>query len=307
MDSDNAQDVSASLSPSSSPSVSMPATIPHCSAPACRSLHARCLRLENRVADLTARHLQVRQALAEKVAQHQQAEQALRETEHKLQLLLAHQERMREDEHKRIALAIHDEQGQNLMALRIDISALHARTAESHPRLHAWTGAALDNTDAAIKSVRAVINELRPFELELGLQAAIAWQLNMFQSRSGIACELNIADSAFDSDIDDRHKLAIFRILQEALSNIKRHARASQASVALSRRAGVLQMTVQDNGVGAPPAPAPEGTAFGLIGIQERLAQLGGDLSIESSPGRGWALSIAVPVEEAAVEAAVSA
>ncbi|HEV7816428.1 MAG TPA: sensor histidine kinase [Janthinobacterium sp.] len=252
--------------------------------------------LEARVSQLNTKHLQVKQALVSRIFEHERAEEALRQSEIRLHELLAHQEYIKEEERKRIAREIHDQLGQNLMALRIDISALEARSSQAHPRLRKWVGAALDNLDGAVKSVRAIINDLRPFELELGLLAAVEWQLKNFARISGITYELKVGDTPFGYEIGDQSTLALFRILQEALSNITRHSMASKAEVSLSRSASTLFMAVRDNGIGAFPNDKRKPNSFGLVGIGERLNALGGEFSINGSAGKGFTLSISIPI-----------
>jgi signal transduction histidine kinase len=251
-----------------------------------------------RLSQLTSGQMQINEALVFKIFECQRVEEALQQSKNRLQQLLAHQEQIKEEERKRIAREIHDDLGQNLLALRIDISMLHARTAQGHPHLHQWVGVVLGNIDATIKSVRSIINDLRPFELELGLQAAVEWQLKGFERISGVACRLTIDDAMFDDAIGDEQTLAIFRILQESLSNIARHSRATEAEVTLSRHHGTLTMEVRDNGVGTSSDDKRKANSFGIVGIRERVTSLGGRLTINGGGGKGTVLSINIPVKQ---------
>lgn len=276
----------------------LPPLFEPCAAADCQALHQRYQWLELRVSQLAARHMQTKLALLDRIADHERLTAALQASDARLHQLLAHQDRAKESERERIARDIHDHLGQVLMALRIDISALHARTTHSQPRLHAWTRAALANADAAIRTVKSLIGELRPFELELGLQAAVEWQIKLFRSRGDIDCTLDAEAGAFDAPLDTQRTLAMFRALQEALDNVARHAGASQVRVRFARDAGILSMTVSDNGVGLAGSAAranPAGS-FGLLGIYERLVPLGGRLALDSAPGCGLALSVMLPV-----------
>jgi signal transduction histidine kinase len=233
--------------------------------------------------------------------------EALQQSKDSLYQLLAHQEKTKEDERKRIARDIHDELGQNLLALRIDISMLHARTARSHPRLHQGVSLALSNIDATIKSVRAIINDLRPFELELGLQAAVEWQLKKFERLSGIVCLLTIHTPACAGALlDDEQTLMVFRILQESLSNIARHSQATCAEVKLSWNEHGLSMLVKDNGVGIGDQGNGKTNSFGIIGIRERVSALGGVMAIErhsasNTSANGTLLSVFIPMKKTAL------
>ena len=220
------------------------------------------------------------------------------ESKQLLHQLASHQEKIKEEERKRIAREIHDELGQNMLALRIDASLLHERTANSHPRLNQKAKYALDQIDATIKSVRAFINDLRPPVLDLGLQAAIEWQVEEFRRRSNIACELQVVSECFDIGLDEHTATALFRILQESLTNILRHSRATTTRVVLERAGCLLSMEVADNGVGLPSGNRRNRQSFGLQGIEERLRMLGGTLTIDSAPGRGVSMKVSIPVGE---------
>lgn len=220
----------------------------------------------------------------------------LRQSKQLLRQLASHQEMIKEEERKRIAREIHDELGQNLLAIRIDASMLHSRTAKMHPRLNEKAAYALDQIDTTIKSVRSIINNLRPPVLDLGLFAAIEWQIQEFRRRSGIVCEIVADDENFDRDLDEKSAIALFRILQESLTNIIKHAQAKRVEIILSRDAGLLHMKIADNGVGFQPEIARKGKTFGLQGIEERIRMLGGELKIGSVQGQGTTLTISLPV-----------
>ena len=223
--------------------------------------------------------------------------EALRQSKNSLHQLLAHKEQIKEAERKRIARDIHDDLGQNLLALRIDISILHARTAAHHPRLHSRAGIALDNIDATVKSVRSIINDLRPCKLELGLRAAVEWQLMGFERISGIPCQLSINEDALACALGDEMTLSVFRILQEALTNIARHSRATRAEVTLSWKQRMFSLIVKDNGIGIDPGAKKE-NSFGIMGMLERVSAHGGELTIDSGHGHGTMLSVFIPVEK---------
>jgi len=225
----------------------------------------------------------------------------LRDSQAKLQLshqnlrrLAAHAEQIKEGERKRIAREIHDDLGQNLLALRIEADMLSSRTVERHPRLHARAHATLMQIDATIKSVRQIINDLRPNVLDLGLSAAVEWQVAEFVRRTGIACEL--IDEPKEVALNDHAATAFFRILQESLSNIVRHAHASRVRIELKMAGCRLSMTVADNGIGLQSREG-KGGSFGLVGIEERITILGGTFMIESSPGGGTTVCVTVPLQ----------
>ena len=234
----------------------------------------------------------------------------LRDSQAKLQLshqnlrrLAAHADQIKEHERKRIAREIHDDLGQNLLALRIEADMLATRTVERHPRLHARAQATLAQIDATIKSVRQIINDLRPNVLDLGLSAAVEWQVAEFVRRAGIVCEL--IDEPKEVQLSDNIATAFFRILQESLSNIVRHAQASRVRVELKMSGNRLSMTVADNGVGLRSRERGKSGSFGLVGIEERISILGGSFTISGADGAGTTVCVSVPLQSDAARPAV--
>lgn len=220
----------------------------------------------------------------------------LEQSHERLRQLVAHADEIKESERKRIAREIHDDLGQNLLALRIDADLLATRTGTHHPRLHARARATLSHIDATIRSIRQIINDLRPNVLDLGLSAAVEWQIAEFIRRTGIECELVV--DALDVDVHDNCATAFFRILQESLNNIVRHAKATRVRVELLSHDGMLLMTVTDNGVGLPRGGRNKAGSFGLIGIEERVTILGGAFTISGKPGEGTAISVMVNINK---------
>jgi len=212
----------------------------------------------------------------------------------KLRRLAAHADQIKEEERKRIAREIHDDLGQNLLVLRIDADMLASRTQRRHPRLNARARSTLAQIDATIKSVRQIINDLRPTVLDLGVNAAVEWQLAQFRQRTGIACE--VSESHDDICLSDQCATALFRILQESLSNISQHANASRVQVKLEKCRDTVSMSISDNGVGAAIDGRNKLGSFGLVGIEERIKLLGGTFYIESSPGAGMSVHVSVPL-----------
>ncbi|WP_256080075.1 PAS domain-containing protein [Massilia sp. YIM B04103] len=209
-----------------------------------------------------------------------------------LRQLSAHLAEVKEAERKRIAREIHDELGQNLLALRIDISMLQARAGASHPRLQRRASLALENVDATIRSVRNIINELRPAVLDLGLHAALEWLVRDVAVRGQLDCRLLVAGEALLERIDAESGLVLFRIVQEALSNVLRHAAASHVRVELAEEDDTVLLLVEDNGAGMEAGQRDKAGAFGLLGIAERVEAMGGALSIVSAPRDGCRLSV---------------
>ncbi len=262
-------------------------------------LAKRNLQLQNKTQELAELNhtLQVqRMRDLQHIAERQTAEEALRQSREELRMLASHQEQIKEDERKRIAREIHDELGQNLLALRIDISMLYERTSNNHPRLNAKVYNVLTQIDTTMKSMRAIINNLRPSVLDLGLNAAIEWQVQEFRRRTGIGCQLRMGKH--DLHLDDKRATALFRILQESLSNVIRHAQASRVDIELQERGNTVLMRVMDNGIGTYPGCRRKSNSFGLVGIKERISSLGGELLINTAQDKGMSLTICIPVED---------
>ncbi|GIZ50622.1 ATP-binding response regulator [Noviherbaspirillum aridicola] len=256
------------------------------------------LQHQKQALELLNRELQEqRKQDLEHINERRLAEEALRQSQEELRQLASYQERIKEDERKRIAREIHDELGQNLLALRIDIAMLHARTGATHPKLNKKVHGVLDHIDSTMKAMRAIINNLRPTVLDLGLNAAIEWQVKEFQRRTGIACELLMPEQ--ELEMDDGRATALFRILQESLNNVFRHARATRARIEVYQKDERLVMQVADNGVGIFPGCRRKANSFGLVGIKERVSTLGGELLIETAQDAGTTLTVSIPAEGA--------
>ncbi len=224
------------------------------------------------------------------------SETKLQRTNENLRRLAAHAESIKESERKRIAREIHDDLGQNLLALRIEVDLLASRTGR-HPRLHARTRWMLEQIDATIKSVRQIINDLRPHVLDLGLTAAVDWQISEFQRRTGLSCEF-VAHN-HDLHVSDRCATTLFRILQESLTNVSRHARATSVRVELAVDPDSITMTVSDNGIGLHKAGGGQKSgSFGLVGIEERVRILGGRCVISSRPNAGTTVHVTIPAAD---------
>ena len=252
---------------------------------------------------LLQRHLRQEDELAERESvlayerhARSHAERALASTHLTLCRLARQQEEVRESERQRIGRDIHDDLGQHLLSLKIDLSLLQVSTTGAHPLLTQRLGAILAGVDLTIASLRTVINDLRPRALEAGLAAAIEWQLVEFTRVNGIAHVLDSDPACFEGVQDAARDATVFRILQESLANVVRHAHASEVRVRLQRDAGLLTMSVQDNGVGMAADRPLHGS--GLSGIQERVAAIGGRFTIDSQRGGGTLLTLSFPLSQ---------
>ena len=218
-----------------------------------------------------------------------------RQLDDQLRALADRVEAIREDERTQIAREVHDELGQALTALKMDIAWVLRRLTQQHTN-----GAIADkltqmskSSDAIIATVRRISAELRPGILDdLGLAAAIEWQLEEFAKRTGVRTELQstLGDPVLERDLTT----AVFRIFQEALTNIARHASATTVRVRLELERGRVKLEVEDDGVGIPVAAHT--TSLGLIGMRERARRLGGACEVHRRDPRGTLVTVTVPL-----------
>jgi len=252
--------------------------------------------LEQRVMQRTEQLLNANQQCQLVLAAQKQAEEELRNSHEQLQNLSRHLQAVREEERTLIAREIHDELGQSLTALKMDVSWLGGKLPAGFESLKEKTGVMLKYIDETIKTVQRISAELRPGILDdLGLMAAIEWQAQDFQKRTGIDCEVN---SSFDCDTLDRcRSTALFRIVQEALTNICRHAEASMAWVTLEESGNALVATVSDNGKGISDARISDPNSLGLIGMRERVRVFEGEVNISRLAEGGTSVRMVIPLE----------
>ncbi|HDQ44089.1 MAG TPA: response regulator [bacterium] len=231
------------------------------------------------------------------ITERKMAEQALRESEERMRHFSAYLQRVREEERTHIAREIHDELGQALTALKMDLSWLRSKGKPESDLFLRKIDAMTLLIDQTLGRVKKISTELRPGLLDdLGLDAAIEWQAEEFQARTGIRCDVRISPE--DRKLDEARSTAIFRILQEALTNIIRHAEATAVSISLSRENGNAVLSVRDNGRGITRSQIENKHAFGLIGIRERAGFLGGEVFISGNRNKGTTVRVCIPAGE---------
>lgn len=232
----------------------------------------------------------------EDITERKRWEDELWESRKRLRELAHHEEEVREKERQRIANEIHNDIGAALTVLKLDLTILEQRLArdgfEDVERIHSM----LESIDATIDMVRSVSRKLRPFLLDdVGLNAAIEWQIEEVEQRTGIRCSLTLPDE--ELDLPDEVKRGLYRVFQEAVTNCLRHAAASQLWVGLDCTDGQISMLVRDNGVGIRDEQVNTPTAFGLFAIRERIKLLGGEVTIQGIDGSGTILRATVPLQ----------
>jgi PAS domain S-box-containing protein len=221
--------------------------------------------------------------------------QRLMDTQAKLRSLAVYLLSAREEERKKVAREIHDEIGQVLTALKMDAKWLQKRAELAETKLQEKARGMVDLANQAIETVHRISSELRPGMLDdLGLGAALEWLVSDFIRRTGIPCRMEV--SITESRIGGNASTDIFRIAQEALTNVARHARASSASLSIRERRDRLEIEILDDGVGITEAQSAASSSFGLIGIRERVTALGGEASAAARGRRGTALRVSIPL-----------
>ena len=253
--------------------------------------------LKNRLGRLPAAVQRALREVGERI-ERDRAREELRASHEQLRALAVHLQSIREDERAHIARELHDELGQVLTALRMDVSWMQIKLGESQPEVAERIGSTLSLIDSTIRSVRKIATDLRPGILDdLGLVAAIEWQAREVQSRAGIPCSLVIPPPDFS--VDKNRTTAVFRIFQEALTNIVRHANATKIEIRLDVNEGQLKLDVLDNGRGINSTDVLKSHSLGLLGMQERAQILGGTVHIAHRPSGGTAVTLRMPLPQA--------
>lgn len=233
------------------------------------------------------------------ITRRKQAEAEREEALRQLRGLSRRLEQVREEERARIARELHDELGVMLTCLKIDLSQLNRAVSmvdQSAVRVHLQDKilSMMQPIDNTIALVQRLVSDLRPGVLDdLGLVAALEWQAQEFHKRSGIACVFR--SSLEDVEISREQATAVFRICQEALTNVARHARATEVTVCLEQTRRRLLLEVKDNGCGIPTDKISAAGSLGLVGMRERAEQLGGSLIVTGRPGEGTRVTLSLP------------
>ncbi|MDH5540634.1 MAG: sensor histidine kinase, partial [Rhizobacter sp.] len=226
--------------------------------------------------------------------------QALARSRGELRRLSARLTDAREEERRRIARELHDELGQRLTALKMELSGLQQRLPDATQ--HARMATMLEMVDDTVASVRRIATDLRPLMLDdLGLNAAIEWLAHGWARRMGIAVKLRLG--AQDPPVNEATAIALYRMAQEALTNVARHAGATEARIELQQLADKVLLVVQDNGVGFSDPGHYREDSHGVLGMRERAYMLGGRLETGNAPGGGARVVVHLPIVSATAQA----
>ncbi|HEV2827901.1 MAG TPA: PAS domain-containing protein [Pyrinomonadaceae bacterium] len=237
----------------------------------------------------------------EDVTERVQAHEQLKETSKRLRALSASVQTAREEESKRIAREIHDELGGALTSWHWDLEEIREAICDSMDSsqvasVRTKIDAMIKLTETTLDTVRKLSSELRPMALELGLVEALEWQAIQFRERTGI--QVDLACSIERADLEDRAATAVFRILQEALTNIQRHAQARKVLIAARQEAGEFILTIKDNGRGISDDDKSAPQSLGLLGMRERAHLVGGEFYIEGAKAGGTEITVRIPLSD---------
>jgi PAS domain S-box-containing protein len=236
-------------------------------------------------------------AIIRDISERKMVQEELGKSNEQLRDLYRRLQSAREEERTRIAREIHDEFGQTLTALSFDLAWMEKRLHPDQTQIAQKIESMSKIIGMAIQSIKKLSTDLRPGILDdFGLHAAIEWQAEEFETRTGKKCEVVL--DVNDLNIDNEVSTAIFRILQETLTNIMRHASANRVELQLREEPGELVFLVRDDGIGLNPHEANAPQSYGLVGIQERAYSLGGTAEIISSPGQGTTVCVRLPLEK---------
>ncbi|OLD80874.1 MAG: hypothetical protein AUF67_10435 [Acidobacteria bacterium 13_1_20CM_58_21] len=252
------------------------------------------LRAEQRNAVL----VRVNQELRIEIAERERAEGQFKASLDQLRALAARLQSVREEERTSIAREIHDELGQACTAIKMDLALIGRKATKRQTQLRTKVDSAIRLVDEMIVTLRRIASELRPRTLDdLGLTAALEGHAQEFESRTGIRCHLSLPRESLA--LDSERSTAIFRIFQESLTNVARHAHATRVEARLEREADHVLFQVHDNGRGFDPGEAKARRSLGLVGMQERALLLNGELKVEGVPGAGTTMTVRIPLPPA--------
>ena len=219
------------------------------------------------------------------ITEQKEAEIALCQSREKLRELAAHLERVREEERKRIAREVHDELGSLLTGIKAHLSVAIDHGVHGAKPIDKLLVEAVKLTDVATETVRRVITDLRPSVLDhLGVWAALEWYVDQVQQRTELHCACTISESTAATQLNSEQSTMVFRIVQEALTNVVRHAEATNVTIRAMRQDESIKVEIEDNGKGIDAERLLASTSWGIVGMHERARYFGGELKVMGTP-----------------------
>lgn len=238
------------------------------------------------------------ESLTDKVHRLEEAQTDLQQSRAALRKLIDHQETIKEEERKRIALNIHNDLGAVLTGIKANVSVSLDRSLRAGRPEDLLLVEAVDQTDAAIETVRRVITDLRPSVLDqLGVWAALEWYAGQVEVRTGLQCECIFSDEAVGIDLDAERSTMLFRVVQEALTNVVRHASAKQVKLRVIHESNTLTLEIKDDGKGIKEHQHLDEKSWGIFAMRERTLHFGGELNISGTSGEGTKVVMRLPLK----------
>jgi PAS domain S-box-containing protein len=260
-------------------------------------LNRHRIHLEELVEQRTDKLRTANRKLRREIQVRKRAEKELKHSGEQLRKLSAHLQTTRDEERARIAREIHDELGQALSIIQLDLNWLELNLKKGEEAVLEKIQHMSSFTGEIIKEIQRISQELRPSVLDhLGFSAALAWQAQEFTRRTGIHCDFLIKSE--NIKLNNEQSISLFRVLQETLTNVIRHAKARRVTITLAENNGEIKLTVRDDGIGIPSEKINDPNSLGLIGIRERIVVLEGRISIKGKPNKGTILQVSVPIKK---------
>lgn len=231
---------------------------------------------------------------AQDVSERKAMELALLASRNELRDMVAHHEVACEEDRKHISRELHDELGQLLAAMRMDIAQLRHELAGGSDKVAGTLDDMQGLVDKMFRVARSVSTSLRPAALDFGLLPALEWLAQDVAQRSRIVCQIDC--DSLDLPVRDAQAATIFRVVQESLTNVVRHAQAGQVDITLRHEASQLALCIRDNGRGFDVAATRQQAGFGLLSMRERVLSMGGQMHLDTAPGQGTTIRIHIPV-----------
>ncbi|MFT3702677.1 MAG: PAS domain S-box protein [Agriterribacter sp.] len=239
----------------------------------------------------------MKMVLSHDITEKVEADKKLKQYLDEIRMLTGHLQEIREEDRKGIAREIHDELGQQLTVLKMEVAWILKKLEGSETRFEHKLTELLETIDGIMKSVRRICAELRPASLDdLGLVAAIEWHAKQFEAKSGIAVSLDLPAEL--TQLSAEVKIGLYRIFQESLTNVARHANAKKVKVRLAVNEGIIVLHITDDGKGFDVPESGERQTLGILGMKERSFTLGGTYIINSMPGKGTTVMVSIPLEK---------
>lgn len=246
------------------------------------------------IGESTARWIESLANYVAALTERKRTEEDLRTSHEQLRELSVHLQSAIEEERKQIAREIHDELGQELSLLQLELGLVENKLSKNQRVLRKKIRSMSKLIDSIVHSVQRISSNLRPALLDnLGIAAAVEWQAKEFQRRTKIQCEAKIDFS--EIVLSQERSTALFRILQETLTNVARHSKATKVRIELKKNIDVIELIIHDNGIGISAQNVANPKSFGLIGMRERIRQVGGEIEFSGKSGKGTLVTVTVP------------